>query len=297
MNSQIRWCKVEASLPLRRKRAWRFDRGFWHNLATCPSLWQTVWWLSPSWPWPGPWAWPKTLQPCGGGEMRHTAKQQTTKSNHSIKDQWHSLQPLILCHNQKIPSHLVKHLLLRVMWFTSAGSRHYVGVANGWQLWLPSLSYPRGNYINSRTNACMSACVHQQTTDKALITPRGVDWMNFTAEYSSFLPMCLTFVMITCLALDYHNTHLTVHYRWHLGLQFNLEYINAGGSKERKHSLNKTMHGFLLIFLCDRTLTWQASWIRWLFSLWASHWLLSTRRCSRDQALIYGKKNRVQSLF
>lgn len=182
------------------------------------------------------------------------------------------------------------------MWFTSAGSRHYAGVADGWQLWLPSLSYPRGNYINSRTYACSSACVHQQTTDKALITPRGVDWMNFTAEYSSFLPMCLTFVMITCLALDYHNTHLKVHYVWHLGLQFNLEYINAGGRNERKHSLNKTKHGFLLIFLYDRTLTWQASWIRWLFSLWASHWLLSTRGYSRDQAFAYGKKKLEFSL-
>lgn len=50
----------------------------------------------------------------------------------------------------------------------------------------------------------MSACIHQQNTENALITPRGVDWMNFTAEYSSFLPMCLTFVrkVITCLALD-----------------------------------------------------------------------------------------------
>lgn len=39
----------------------------------------------------------------------------------------------------------------------------------------------------------MSTCTPQQNTVKALISPRGVDWMNFTAESSGFLPMCLTF--------------------------------------------------------------------------------------------------------
>lgn len=55
-NFLIRWCKVRASIPLRQTRAWRFHREFWRNPAICPSRWQTVWWLSPSWPWPGPWA-------------------------------------------------------------------------------------------------------------------------------------------------------------------------------------------------------------------------------------------------
>lgn len=69
-NFQIRWCKLGASVPLHQKRAWRFHKEFWRNHVICLSPWQTVWWLLPSWPWPGPWAWLKTSQPCRGRERR-----------------------------------------------------------------------------------------------------------------------------------------------------------------------------------------------------------------------------------
>lgn len=159
-----------------------------------------------------------------------------------------------------------------------------------WQLQLPSLSYPQGNYFNSRTHARMSACIHQQNSEKALITPWGVDWMSYTAEDSSLPSMCLTFTrnVIMCLALD------TLQYPI-LSLTFRKAIYNnkcrKGTMRKTNNWFNRTMHAFLLIFLYDCTLTWQASWIRWLFSLWASHWLLSTHGYSRDQPFAYGKRN------
>lgn len=149
--------------------------------------------------------------PAGRDKERHRKTQGIKSLNQGPVTQFATFNPLPWPQDSLMSIRLVKHLLLRVMWFTSADSRYYVEAANGWQLWLPSLSYPRGNYINSRTYACTSACIHQQNTDKALITPWGVDWMNFTAEYTSFLLMCqdVSFVrnVITGLALDYHTQY------------------------------------------------------------------------------------------
>lgn len=57
----------------------------------------------------------------------------------------------------------------------------------------------------------------KQNTDKALIAPSGVDWMNFTAEYFSF---CLTFVrnVLSCFHLKWSYAP-TVYYLWHLAGQ------------------------------------------------------------------------------
>lgn len=118
----------------------------------------------------------------------------------------------------------------------------FVKVVDRWQLQLPSLSYPRGNYINSRTYACMSACIHQQNTENALITPRGVDWMNFTAEYSSLLPMCLTFVrkVITCLALVIPTVSYSILSLTFRDAIYNNKSINAGRREGEKQMTNLT---------------------------------------------------------
>lgn len=93
-------------------------------------------------------------------------------------------------------------------------------------------------------------CTHRQNTDKALITPRGVDWESLTAERTSFLPMRLTSVkkLITCLAVKLHtHTHIIyihprANYLWH-----SKQSINAGSNCITK--LTKTIN--LHCSLCD----------------------------------------------
>lgn len=83
----------------------------------------------------------------------------------------------------------------------------------------------------------MHECVQTpQNTEKALITPWGVDWMSYTAEDSSFPSMCLTFTrkVITRLALD------TLQYPI-LSLTFRKAIYN---NKCRKGTMRKTNSRF-----------------------------------------------------
>lgn len=49
-----------------------------------------------------------------------------------------------------------------------------------------------------------------------------------------------------------------------------------------------TLENALPSYFNECILTWQASWIQWLFSWWVSRWLLSTHGYSKDQAIAYG---------
>lgn len=163
-----------------------------------------------------------------------------------------------------MPTHLLKHFWAgawhwRVVRFTSAGGWRRVKVAVEWQLWLPSLSYPRGNYINRRTNTHAAARIHRENSSDYSL--RG--WLGGFHPWVKQLPSHVYNFWqesdyVFGLRLSYTQC-CTVSY-----LMFKAAVCVSAKLESTKWIKPHSSHCFGLIFLFEFTLTWQASWIRLL---------------------------------